>query len=479
MNVISVLIVLGLLIASARVAMTRGPGAALAYIYLPVLLLFGITPSVAIEPLPDMTSLSATALGTIIGTMLGGHWPRIRFHWFDGLMIVCSISFGLTAYLSGTTWTLITFSGNDVLRYLMPYLMARVAFFDPNLRRHCAISISYIAIFMGACAFIEFRLRPLFVARTLNALGFSDVNSVMVLKRSAFFRAMVTTEHPIDLGNVGLILSGLIPMLAVTGGIALRDRRILAGIAGAIGCVLFSISFSSLLGLAVAGGLYVMLRYFRGSEYLLVPGMVAAIIGGFVFTQHLLSVDLDQLRRESADRSREEGPSGPGGVDGSYLTRVLIVQNAYNRVGVDAGVFGFGDHTLTRKELGLQSVDNSYMLFLLKRGWSGLILRLIVNVAVAALGTQLLAGARGESGRVPAAAAMAVLIGTMAAMYTVWFGFIYAILWTITVALVVSMQQVVAERRRAGATQALPAAMSASTSAPFGMPPSGARPMFH
>lgn len=490
------IIVVVLLLTSASVAMRRGPGAALAYVFLPVLLLLSKTAFVTLEPLPDLNSLSATTLGTLIGTLLGGHWPRLRFHWLDGLVIACSVSLALTAYLNGTTWTLIAGTGNDTLRYLMPYLMARVAFFDPDLRRHCAISLSWIAIVMGACALIEFRLRPLVVSRTLEDLGMSIVDNTMVLRRSVFFRAMVTTEHPIDLGNAGLILTGLIPMLAITGGVGLRDRRVLAGIGGAVGCVLFSMSFSSICGLAVAGGLYLGLRYVRGSEYLLVPGMCAAILAGFLFTQHMLNSDLDALRRDAANKNREAGTS-QSAVDGSYITRVLIVQNAYNRIGVDAGYFGFGDHTLTKKDLGLLSVDNSYMLFLLRRGWSGLTLRLVLGVGIALLGTQLLIGARGESARAPAAAAVAVLIGTMAAMYTVWFGFVYAVLWTVTLAMTVSMRQVLVERRRAmafaqydgrGFAVAPPVAMPPAGAMPpqagampasGPLPPTGARPIFH
>lgn len=443
----NLIVVVSLLLASVYVAMRRGPGAVFAFLYLPTLLLLGSTPPISIEPLPDIHSLSAIAMGTLIGTLLGGTMPPIRFHWIDGMILACSLSLAMTSYLTGTTWTLIAFTGNDVLRSLMPYLMARAAFFDPGLRRHACVIASYTAILVGACAAIEFRLNPNFVSRTLMDFGLSAASNKMVLKRGSFFRAMVTTQHPIDLGNVGMILAGLIVAFAVTSGIGLRDRRVLLGIGASAACVLASMSFSSLLGFAVAVGLYFALRYVRGTEYLLVPGMIAAIIGGFVFTQYMLAVDLPEARREVQAKARDEG--GDSAVDGSYLTRVLIAQNAYNRVGVDAGYFGFGEQSLTKKDLALESVDNSYMLFLLKRGWVGLSLRLVLGLGIAVLGAQVLAGARGEAGRAPAAALVAVLIGTMASMFTVWFGFTYALEWTVTVAILASMRQVQKARRTA------------------------------
>ena len=42
------------------------------------------------------------------------------------------------------------------------------------------------------------------------------------------------------------------------------------------------------------------------------------------------------------------------------------------------------------------------------------------------------------------AACVAVLLGTMASMYTVWFGFVYSILWTLTLAMTVTMRQMIA-----------------------------------
>ena len=166
------------------------------------------------------------------------------------------------------------------------------------------------------------------------------------------------------------------------------------------------------------------------------PGLLAAIVGGFAFTQHLITVDLSKVVRPTMTDSA---------VDGSYYMRTVIVQNAWEGAGKDAGFFGFSDQMDSRRSLGLESVDNSYMLFLIRRGWVHL--RLALGVGGAWVAAQMLRNARGHAARTPPAALAASLIGTYAAMYTVWFGFVYAELWTATLAIAVTMYQVLRERQ--------------------------------
>ena len=153
---------------------------------------------------------------------------------------------------------------------------------------------------------------------------------------------MVTCEHPIDFGNVGMILCGLIPAMAITCGLRLTDKRVLLAMIASAMMVVEAISFSTFIGAGVAIGLYLMLRYVRFSEYLLVPGMVAAALAGFVFTASLLDVDLEAIRP----------PEGEAALAGSYFVRVLIVQNSWNSYGNKAGLLGFGTTTRSpRKRL--------------------------------------------------------------------------------------------------------------------------------
>jgi hypothetical protein len=419
----------------------RGPGYVFAYVYLPVQLLLSTVAPAQVQPLPDITGPVAVSYGLVIGMLISGRFMFFKPHFIDLLVVLCSVSIIITGYVNGEFWTIVSATGNETLRWLVPYYMARLAFRDATVRRQMGISLCFVAMAMGLIGMIEFRLFPLFFSRILQDLGMAQVYNTMVLGRFGFFRAMVTAEHPIDLGNVGLLLGGLVPALCISSGISTRDWRLIGGLAGSAMILISSMSFSCLAGAGVAMGIYILLRYVRGSELLLMPGMVAAIIAGFAFTIHLINLDINTIR-----------PADGGEVvafDGSYYVRVLIIQNSWNSYGQGAGWVGFGDDGLKKEVLGLESVDNSYMLFLMRRGWVHLTLRMLMALSIAYIGWKMLQRARGQVERAPAAALVGAMIGIMVAMYTVWFGFVYAIIWTCTLAMAVSMRQMMAERMEA------------------------------
>lgn len=414
----------------------KGPGSAFAYVYLPVLLLLSTVRPVSIEPLPDITSPIAVSYGVLLGMLLSGRIVFFKLHLIDFLVVGCSLTVVMTGYVNGEFWTIISATGNETLRWIVPYYMARLAFREQAIRRQMGLSLCFAAMAMGVIGLIEFRLFPLFFSRLLESLNMTIVHNTMVLGRFGFFRAMVTAEHPIDLGNVGMLLAGLIPALCITGGIPLSDKRVLGGLAGTAMIVIASMSFSSIAGMFAAVCIFIALRYIRRSELFLIPGVLAVILAGFAFTNHLLEQDLEQLKPAS----------GEVAFDGSYYIRVLIIQNSWNSYGQNAGWLGFGDDGLNKDVLQLDSVDNSYMLFLMRRGWVHLLLRLFIAVMIAYIGTRMLKNAVGESQRTPAAAIIAVLFGAMVAMYTVWFGFVYAVLWTCMLGMLVTMRQLMSER---------------------------------
>jgi hypothetical protein len=418
----------------------KGPGYVFAYVYLPVQLLLSTVKPAQITTLPDITSPVAVSYGLLIGMLISGRLAFFKAHLIDYLVVLCSISIVVTGYVNGEFWTIISATGNEALGWLIPYYMARLAFRDGIVRRQMGLSLCFVAMAMGLIGMIEFRLYPLFFSRLLVQLGMADVYNEMVLGRFGFFRAMVTAEHPIDLGNVGLLLGGLIPALCLSSGLRMRDWRVMGGIAGAGMILIASMSFSCLAGAMVAFGIYLTLRYIRGSEAFLLPGVVAAIIGGFAFTAYLLSIDINTIRPTDGQEVA---------FDGSYYVRVLIIQNSWNTYGQGAGLLGYGDSGLKKDVLGLDSVDNSYMLFLMRRGWLHLGLRIFIACAIAYIGWKMLRKARGQMQRAPAAALLAVLMGTMVSMYTVWFGFVYAVVWTCTLAMLVTMRQMMAERLEA------------------------------
>ena len=413
------------------VTLQRGPAATFAYVFLPVILLLAIVKPIFLYVLPDVSSMHAVTYGTLLGMLCAGRMPSLKLHPVDGLVLLVSVSTMATSLANGSFWTLVSSIGSETLHWLVPYYMARLAFKEPVLRKHMALILAGIAMALAFIGLIEWRLRPLFFSRILGTLGLSTVYSNLVQGRWGFFRAMTTAEHPIDYGNVGLLLMALIPSLAICGGLRLRDRRIVLGTLAAGVMAMTSMSFSTITGAAVALGLFVFLRYVRGSETLLIPAIVAIIVSGFVFTNHLLGIDLESIRPENDEAA----------IEGSFFTRVEIVQKSWAAFGSSAGFLGFGDNARTQA-MELKSVDNSYMLFLVQRGWVHLGLRLAVMIAIAAVGMQMLRNARGERMRFPPAAAVGALVGVMISMYTVWFGFIYAVLWTCLLGMLVSMRQV-------------------------------------
>src|SRR5205085_8739428 len=106
-----------------------------------------------------------------------------------------------------------------------------------------------------------------------------------------------------------------------------------------------------------------------------------------------------------------------------------------------AGSFGWGS-SIRHSQLSLESVDNSYMLFTMRRGFVFLGLFLMVPVVVALRGMKAFAAGKLPTHWIPLAVGIASIIGIMAAMYTVWFGFVYSVLWVIMIGLTTSMSDV-------------------------------------
>jgi hypothetical protein len=103
-----------------------------------------------------------------------------------------------------------------------------------------------------------------------------------------------------------------------------------------------------------------------------------------------------------------------------------------------AGFFGWGN-TIRHSQLALESVDNSYVLFTMRRGFVFLMLFLAVPVALGWRSRKAFANARHKMQYLPLAAALASILGIMTAMFTVWFGFAYSVLFMIMIGVANSM----------------------------------------
>lgn len=422
-------VILAILISAIYTTVRRGPGAALVWVMLPCLLLLYELIPIGMNVLPDFDAISSVSYGVLIAMLLTGKIPRLPWHVFDFFVIAVVISLGMTSISKGNFWTIISTLGNETLQWLVPYYMARHAFADPTLRRQAVQSMAICLLIVGAFALVEMRMKPFFYSRALSTLGIIDTTNTMVLKRFGLFRAQVSMAHPIDLGNVGVLAATVLVALAKTSGVSLRKWWMIGALASCAACVIGSLSFTSFSMAAAAISIYFVLRYLPRSENFLLPGAIAAILAAIFITGWLLSYDLDA--RSKADESA---------IQSSFLVRVMIIQHSW-AFAESAGFFGHGDN-ISRRELGLDSVDNSYMLFIMKRGWIYLSIWLMQVVALAFIGYRMLVIARNAYLRTPAAAVITGLLATLVAMYTVWFGFAYSVLFLLLLGMTATMSQI-------------------------------------
>lgn len=427
-------------VASLFLTLRRGPGAAFTYVLLPGWLLLSQIKPINISPFPDFDTASVVSYGVLLAIGITGRFPTFKFHPIDGVIVALTVSLLLTAYSTGNSWTIVASFGTELFTWIMPYYMARVAFRDASMRKHAAYIVACCAMLIAFFALIEFRLNPLIYSRTLEPFGLNVAANRMALGRAGYWRAMSSFAHPIDLGNGAILTGGLLAVFTFTSGLRLWPIRfsnlfLIGGYCAAATMLMASVSFSSLFGAAVGAAVFLTLRYVRLSSYGL-PLLIIALACGLIFMTY---------RLQTVDITLKPQFTGQSTIGDSYWVRGLIVQRAMPFV-QSAGFFGHGGQSLSRAELGLESVDNSYLLFIMRRGWMFVTLWFVLAMAIAFTGLKMLGGTAGKF-RSPAAAAIAALVGVMVAMYTVWFGFVYAVLWTMMLGLFVTMSQMMREAK--------------------------------
>jgi hypothetical protein len=427
-------------VASLLLTLRKGPGAAFTYVFLPAWLLLSQIRPIPISPLPDFDTPSMICYGVLLAIGLTGRLPPFKFHPIDGVVVLLTASLLVTSYSTGNAWTIVAAFGVELFTWLMPYYMARVAFRDAAMRRHAAYIVACCAMLIAFFALIEFRLNPLIYSRILEPYGLNVAANKMALGRAGYWRAMSSFAHPIDLGNGAILTGGLLAVFTLTGGlrlwpIKLSNLFLIGGFCSAAVMLAASVSYSSLFGAAAGVSVFIALRYVRLSSYGL-PVLIIALACGLIFMTY---------RLQTVDTTLKPVFSGQSTIGDSYWVRGLIVQRAMPFV-LSAGFFGHGGQSLSRAELGLESVDNSYLLFIMRRGWVFIALWFTLAMSIAYTGLKALAGTSGKM-RSPAAAAIATLIGVLVAMYTVWFGFVYAVLWTMMLGMYVTMTQMMREAK--------------------------------
>lgn len=410
--VVAVLIVLG-----CGLTLYRGTAMAFAWLYLPIVLLLSAVPPWKVPGVLHMTATNGVIYGILLGLVLKGGEPvQIRWNIVDALVLLLAGSSIITAMHTAELWTGVDAGFEVLIGWVAPYFLARQAMLSAPARQAALRSL-----IVGSCVFavfvlIEARLWPYFYGRPLERIGLYGAITEMAYHRYGLMRAQASFSHPIDLGNASLIIIALMVMLASTTRAGLRDAGVRIGLGAAACGVVFSISFTCYAGALTAGVVYLLLTKVRAMRSLLVPMVLTGIGAGIVVTSLILSHNFGDM------------PSYEEAMQNSLWVRGKIVQESW-KVLRTAGAFGYG--TITTDMLNLASVDNAYMLSGMKQGWVYLILLLLVPLGVAYHAGHALRNANLPTQRVTLAAGVATVLGIMAAMYTVWFGFAYAILWFI------------------------------------------------
>ena len=422
------LVIVGIFIAAFATTFWAGVPGAFAYVMLPALLLVYTVAPVEIEKLPDLTTLAAVGYGVVAGLIARGEMPRLRWTLIDTLVVTLSALSVINAVYSEVLWTGVNRSGTEFFEWLLPYFMGRITFAHPHYRLRAAQVLTGLAAFLALVALWEMRVRPLFFSRDiLTPFGLTTAAYEMVLRRFSFFRAQVSFSHPIDLGNGGALLGCMILVLATTTGRRLTTPWVFAGVACAGVMTLASLSFTSFVAVAGIVALYFLARTTRLAGYALLPISAAVILGYVVLTASLLAEPLE----------KPDDPTQT--LNSSYYIRHLIVQYTWPYV-VTSGPLGHGD-VVGAREMGLESVDNAYMLFAVQRGWLYVGTFLFLLVVVGLYGGRALLRVESGAARTPLAAGIGGIVGTMLGMYTVFFGFVYARLFMILLGLTVTMCQ--------------------------------------
>jgi hypothetical protein len=418
-----------LLIAALFITLQRSAVWAFVTLYIPALLLFSVTKKVSLPGLPDLDALFGIMYGILGGVVLkGGEALNFRFGLADLVFVLMSFSAVITASITEKFWTGVNVLGLEFLGFLMPYFLARATFLDPVARRRAMWTLIALILGIGFFALIEMRLWPFFVSRLLKPLGLFAGQNTMVMMRYHLFRTQVTFHHPIDAGNACLLIAALIAVFAMTSSVGLKNKYVQLGIAAALGVSFTSLSFTAWFAGAAALGMLLVLIFMPFIGRYMVLFVIVLAVGGVAMTLHLKNKELGE--RENIGQT----------VADSTWVRAQIVQNCWPFAST-AGFFGYGG-TLDKSDLDLESVDNSYVMITMRRGFVGLSLLLALPVILTWRASKVFRRFTTRQERLPVAVAAATLLGMMVAMFTVWFGFVYATLWVILLGVTHSMLDV-------------------------------------
>jgi len=420
-----------ILVLAAYLTVYRSAAVAFATVFLPSLLLVASSPKLGVPGLPDANVTYGAIYGILAGLALkGGEALPFKFGWIDRIVVLMMVSCVITSCITDEFWAGVNVFGEQLLGYVAPYFLARVMFHNAEMRRRALWICIFCAIVTATFALIELRLFPYFMSRHLKSMGLFSGQNTMVMGRFGLFRTQGPYCHPIDMGNASLLLAMLIGLFATTTSVTLSNWWVRIGLFAAIGASITSLSFTSFMGIAAClAGVGLLWMMPRLGRMMPLAAVCMFVVGGIV-TNKLLNTDV----------IRESEKMGVT-VEDSVMVRAMIVQNSWPFV-TTSGYFGWGN-TIRRSELNLDSVDNSYILFTMRRGFVYLSLFLSIPVILAWRARKAFKQIYLPQQYQPLALGLAGVLGIMVSMYTVWFGFVYSVMWMVLLAFTNSMIDVI------------------------------------
>jgi hypothetical protein len=406
---------------SLLTALLQGVGVTFILIYLPTLIMLNQLPGINWIPHAPVEPQYAPLYAMLIALPFRPEPLRFRWSLVDTVVILLLISSTITAFITEFFETGVNNVRTEILTWIGPYFLARAVFRSWEMRRLALYTLIALTGTLTFLALIEFRMVPYFYLHLLQSMGMGNKIHAMAYGRYGFFRVSGTVEHPIHFGNMCLVILGMIAVLARTSGVRLRNPWVTAGLLGALGCVVMSISFTPYMGLAAGTCFYLTLIGIPFTRKLVLPLVLLVIAAIFAFTYHAAHEKL--------------GDRPDGDLQGSYWTRKLIITQSWKQA-VKAGPFGFGKALdFNDDDFDLTSVDNSYMLFTMTRGWVYTTLWVSIAVMFGVRVTVAFFKITHRSQVFPLAVSTATVLGLMVSMYTVWAGALYMVVWAIMLGL--------------------------------------------
>jgi hypothetical protein len=443
------MLVLFLFLLGAAVCFGYGLPIAFAAIYVPALLMMSNTLSIDMPGMPDINPPMGVAAGIFFGLVLKGG-ERILFRWtgMDTIIAALACCAVLTGWMTNTFYSGVHIAGVQALDFVIPYFTARWAFHSPAARKTALITTISCLCIIALFAPVEMRLWPYYYNRLLSTIAPRARALKKALTRFGFFRAAVSFLQPIDFGNGCLVMTGMVGILASSTVVGLQNIYVQAGLAAGLMCLATSLSFGPFAACAFAMFVFFSLYWLPFSRRMLVPFVFIMAGGLIVMTFLLLKVD---------PHTSWSMPS----LERSFRIRAVIVQNSWPFV-KGAGLFGWGEK-INQTTLNLKSVDNSYILLAMTKGWLYTSLWIAIPFMLAWRVQRALRTARGTLEIFALSIAVATCLGINIAMFTVWAGSIYAKVWLVMLGFSTSLTEwflapviVAPARRRMMAPNAAP-----------------------